>query len=200
MRDIRGSAEFSADGTMRHRLDRWWSDEPRALIGMANPSDAGAERNDPTIHSIIRLTRSLPGIGGFTAVNWRPRIATYPKDLHRWLASVDLHELADIDEANLELIRNLSADAGIRLAAWGDVVPLTPHTSAYKHALALNHTEALWCFGTTKSGAPKHPLARGKSRIPNGTLPSIWLPGVTTVEILPPVEMGAQERSDGAST
>lgn len=178
MIDIRGDALFSEDGEFRHRLDRWWSDEPRLLMCMANPSKAGADRNDPTIHSVIRLTRPLPGIGGFTIVNWEPKIATDPKDLYRWRAAVDLRELQEIHANNLAMIRDLSKTAAMRVLAWGDVIPLAPHTTATKRAMALDHSEALYCFGTTKSGAPKHPLARGKSFIATGTLPSVWLAGV----------------------
>jgi hypothetical protein len=72
MGDIQGSAVFTERNgwKLRMRLDRWWCDEPRALVRMANPSNAGAEWNDPTIHSLIRLTRRRPAIGGFTPVNW----------------------------------------------------------------------------------------------------------------------------------
>lgn len=178
MDDIRGDALFSTDRKLRHRLDRWWSDEPRALICMANPSDAGAERNDPTIHNLIRLVRPLPGIGGFTVVNWEPYIATDPKDLHRWRAEVDLRWLADTHGMNLALIAALSGPAAIRIVAWGDIVPQGPHTTQTQNAMSLNGLYALQAFGFTKSGRPKHPMARGKSRISNGTVPVIWRPSL----------------------
>jgi hypothetical protein len=175
MSDIRGDALFSDDGRFRHRLDRWWSAEPRALICMANPSKAGADKNDPTIHNVIRLTRALPGIGGFTIVNWEPYIATDPKDLFRWRASIDLRELQDIHAINLAMIRQLSNSAGVRIVAWGDVIPnVHPHTTATKRAMSLSMAVPLYCFGRTQSGAPKHPLARGKSFIPTGTRPTVW--------------------------
>jgi hypothetical protein len=43
MGDIQGSAVFTERNgwKLRMRLDRWWSDEPRALVCMANPSNAG---------------------------------------------------------------------------------------------------------------------------------------------------------------
>ncbi|WP_348629395.1 DUF1643 domain-containing protein [Methylobacterium sp. 17Sr1-1] len=59
-----GSAEFSTCGLHRYRLDRWWSDEPRALVCMRNPSTAGADRNDPTICRCARCCRGGPASAG----------------------------------------------------------------------------------------------------------------------------------------
>lgn len=33
---------------------------------------------------------------------------------------------------------------------------------------------ALWCWGMTSSGAPKHPMARGKHRIPADQKEILW--------------------------
>lgn len=174
MIDVKGDALFSPDRAMRHRLDRWWSDEPRALVCMANPSDAGAERNDPTIHNLLRLLRPVVGIGGFTVVNWEPYIATDPKDLHRWRDATDIREMQGIHEENLALVASLATVAPLRIIAWGEIVPLCRHTSRTLAAMSSDHQRALHAFGFTKSGAPKHPMARGKSRIPDGALPVIW--------------------------
>lgn len=179
MSDIQGSAIFSGETPplFRRQLSRWWSDAPRVLLCMANPSYAGADKNDPTVHSVVRLTRELPGCGGFDVVNWEPYIATSPADLHRWRdeASARTPDLVRAVRAeNLLLIRRLSADAYIRIVAWGDIVPLTPHTQHTLAAMSLDTTQNLYCFGRTKSGNPKHPMARGKSRIPNGTRPMLW--------------------------
>jgi hypothetical protein len=176
---IQGSAVFN-DGEpreYRHRLDRWWSDEPRALVLMANPSIAGADKNDPTIHNLIRLVRLWNGCGGFTVVNYEPYIATDPNNLRGWQAGMsrfDPDKLAAIRAENLLLIRQLSADAWIRIVAWGDIVPSTPHSDRTLAAASLDRTQSLYAFGFTKSGSPKHPLARGKSRIPDGARPAIW--------------------------
>lgn len=177
---IEGSAEFSCETPplFRHQLDRWWSEAPRALIGMANPSYAGADKNDPTIHSLLRLFSPLPGCGGFTVVNWEPYIATSPTDLYRWRdeatrATPDL--VRAIRAENLLRIRRLSANAFIRVIAWGDIVPTTPHTQQTILAMSLDRTEDLYALGFTKSGSPKHPMARGRSRIPDGTRPVVWL-------------------------
>lgn len=179
MSDIQGSAEFSDETPplFRRQLDRWWSDLPRALVCMANPSYAGADRNDPTIHSLVRLTRSLQGCGGFTVVNWLPYIATDPADLHAWRlrTSDNAPDLARaVCAENLARIRRLSVSAYARFVAWGDLVPFVPHTQQTLLALSLDRTHDLFAFGFTKGGSPKHPMARGKSRIPDGAQPVLW--------------------------
>lgn len=177
--DIQGSAVFSSEDTpiFRHQLDRWWSDAPRALICMANPSYAGADKNDPTIHSLVRLLTAVPGCGGFTVTNWEPYIATSPSDLHRWrdeAAKLSPELVRAIRSENLLRIRSLSVGAFVRIVAWGDIVPATPHTQQTVQALSLDGMQDLYAFGFTKSGNPKHPMARGRSRIPNGTRPMLW--------------------------
>jgi hypothetical protein len=175
---IQGSAVFSKDRMYRHRLDRWWADQPRALICMANPSKAGADENDPTVHSIIRLVRSWYGCGGFTVVNYEPVIATDPNAMRTWqagMARIDPEGLARVRAENLLLINRLSADAWIRIVAWGDIVPWpSKHSMDVLQAMSMNWTQDLYSLGLTKGGNPKHPLARGKSRIPDGQQPMLW--------------------------
>lgn len=173
---IQGSAEFSDEATplYRWRLDRWWSDEPRALICMANPSVAGGDKNDPTISTLIRLLRPLPGYGGFTVVNELPYIATDPKDLTRWRESEFPEIIREVSGKNETLIRELSARANIRIVAWGALVAMSPIARRVLNAMSLDRTVPLYCLGRTNNGAPKHPLARGTHRIPDGTVPTIW--------------------------
>lgn len=175
--DLYGTATFSDDTppTFRHQLTRYWADGPHALVCMCNPSYAGAYKNDPTIRSLIRLLRPLPGVAGFDVVNWEPFIATDCPSLHAWRKTVmATAEYVGIETYNLRLIRNLSAGAAIRIIAWGNLVPDTPHTQKVLAALSLDGAHSLYTFGTTKDGAPKHPMARGKHRIADGTMPTIW--------------------------
>jgi len=176
LNDVQGSAEFSEETPplYRWRLDRWWSDEPRALICMANPSIAGGDKNDPTVSTIIRLLRPLPGYGGFTVVNELPYIATDPKDLTRWRESEFPEVLRGVGRKNEELIRSLSLYAKVRIVAWGALVDMSPNARRVLNAMSLDRTEPLYCLGRTNNGAPKHPLARGKHRIPDGTTPMVW--------------------------
>lgn len=177
MSDLQGSAEFSGDAQHRHRLDRWWSDAPRALVCGCNPSQAGAEVNDPTVWRLVELLRPIPSIGGFTIVNWEDRVATDPAAMRAWRMHALHTDEAGYNrarDANLARIRALSEVAPIRIVAWGDLVPMERQTTLVLRALSLDWAHPLHAFGTTASGAPLHPMARGRSRIPPGTLPTLW--------------------------
>ncbi len=180
--DIQGSALFcdTEPKRYRYRLDRWWSDKPRALVCMANPSIAGADKNDPTIHSLVRLVQQWEGCGGFTVVNYEPFIATDPHDLRAWqigMSRLDPWRLSSIRETNVQLIRQLSQQAWIRVVAWGNIVQADQHSDRILNAMSFDHTEDLHAFGFTKAGNPKHPMARGKSRIPTGVKVGLWRGG-----------------------
>ncbi len=134
---------------------------------MANPSHAGAESNDPTIWSLLRLARSLP-VGGFTVVNAEPFIASAPTALHRWRHHAmerSLEHYRAVRRKNLALIRELSEIAAIRIVAWGRLLSSSPPAPRLLRALSLDFTRALHAFALTKDGCPKHPLARGRHRI-----------------------------------
>jgi hypothetical protein len=174
MAEIRGTAEFSACGLHRTRLDRWWSDEPRALVCMRNPSKAGADRNDPTVCRLRALLQGRPGIGGFTVVNADDRIATDPRDLEVWLAAQDVASLKVGRQANLDRIRSLAAAAPVRIVAWGNLLAPGLHADRVIAALSLHGTHPLHAFALTGDGAPIHPLARGRSRVPLGVPLVVW--------------------------
>lgn len=185
--ETKGSADFAevAGHILRMRLDRWWSDEPRALVCGCNPSMAGADVDDPTIRSVVRLTRRLPGIGGVTMVNWLPYVATAPADLHNWRGSIAWNSpdtWRTICAMNVRLISDLSETAGLRFVAWGNLVPEVPHTTAVLLALSLDGAHELHAFGQTKDGSPKHPLARGKHRIREDDQPVVWRPARPVTE------------------
>lgn len=170
-----GSAEFenSPIGKLRWRLDRWRGEGPRALIVMCNPSFAGSDKDDPTIRTIKRL---LPDtVAGFTVVNWEPYIATNPDDLYDWRETWGGNGTYEkIREVNYGLIRRLSESASIRYVAWGNLVPLVPHTQRVIMAISCDLKYPLCAFGLTKDGTPKHPMARGKSRISDGAETVVW--------------------------
>ncbi|GJE03105.1 DUF1643 domain-containing protein [Methylobacterium isbiliense] len=176
-REIRASALFSACGQFRHRLDRSWSDEPRALVCGCNPSMAGTARNDPTVCRLRALLRDRPGLGGFTLVNAEERIATDPADLARWLAGLHLPALQAQRRANLARIRALAAEAALCIVAWGNLVPPGPPADRVAAALSLDGRRPLYAFGFVGDGAPIHPLARGRSRVPLGAPLVEWRVG-----------------------
>lgn len=82
---IKGSAQFDPHHDCRLELRRWWVEEPLRWVAwlLQNPSDAGADRNDPTIFRIIHFSRAW-GYDGAIVVNLWPFIASRPADLWRW--------------------------------------------------------------------------------------------------------------------
>lgn len=176
MPEIHGSADFSRCELHRLRLDRWWSDEPRALVCMRNPSIANGLRPDPTIRNLVFLLQGRPGIGGFTVVNADDRIATDPADLEWWLETWIPDELRAIRAPNLIRIRELSAAAPVRIVAWGNLLRGGLHAERVIRAMSLDGKHPLYAFGTTADGAPKHPMARGHHRIPLGQPLVEWRP------------------------
>lgn len=176
MTTVHASADFSIDGKLRLRLDRWWEPGPRALICMTNPSKAGAHDNDATVWNLIALVRAL-GFPGFTVVNWLPYIATNPADLFAWrnaLLETDGPLYRTIHAKAIELVEAVTDSAAARFVAWGNLVPEVPHTTAILRALSGGGKYELLAFGLTKDGTPKHPAARGVHRLVPGTQPTIW--------------------------
>ncbi len=142
-------AVISACGKYRYLLRRVWNDDRmRALFVMLNPSTADAEVDDATIRSCIRLCRSWD-YGSFEVINlfgWR---ATDPREL----ANADEPIGQDNDRVAVAAIERCD----ITICAWG------AHKMAESRAdemrnLITSRRPAAFCLGTTKSGAPKHPL------------------------------------------
>lgn len=142
-------AVISDCGRYRYLLRRAWDHEkPRALIVMLNPSTADAEIDDPTIRSCIRLSRGL-GYGSFEVVNLFGLRATDPAELERAADPIGPQN-ATVGDAAINR-------CDIVICAWG------AHRMADRRARDMvvwvkGWKPAAYCLGTTKSGAPKHPL------------------------------------------
>lgn len=174
---IQASAEFSACREHRHVLSRWWSAAPRALVCGCNPSDAGEERNDPTVRATIALLRGRPGIGGFDLVNFGTRITSSPRAFDLWRADAWSRDPLAYERAGAEnhaQVRRLSQSAAVRIVAWGNLVRWSFEVQRLLDALTLGGAHPLLAFALTKDGAPRHPLARGRERIPLGLPLVVW--------------------------
>jgi hypothetical protein len=172
--DLLGEMEYSAvfDGPdNEHRLELrrvWDRAKPLLVVCMTNPSRASHLVNDPTVLALIWFGTQW-GYGGLLIVNgatWRS-------------ASPDEMRAAPEPESGLNwwhlqyAVNYAHANGGRALVAWGnDGADLEGCREFARRA--LNFGVELVCLGTTNDGHPKHPMARGKHRIPRDQPPIIW--------------------------
>ena len=148
-RYLENDAVISACGRYRYLLRRTWDHKkPRALYVMLNPSTADARVDDATIRSCVRLASSL-GYGSIEVVNVFAYRATNPDEL-----------LTADDPAGPENEWHVEAALGrcdVPILAWGAFPPAREASVYIRNAIRARRPAA-FCFGKTKSGAPKHPL------------------------------------------
>lgn len=150
---MKSTATLSPCGLYRYTLRRTWDDQLDPLIFvMLNPSTADASKDDPTIRRCVGYAKR-EGCGGILVLNLMAYRATHPNDLLK---------LADVDPvgpmSHLMLATHLeSADRVV--VAWG------AHRSANLPGAARSIelikgvcAGRMVCLGTSKSGAPYHPL------------------------------------------
>ena len=146
---LENDAVISDCGKYRYLLRRTWDHaKPRCLYIMLNPSTADARQDDATIRSCIRLASGL-GYGSIEVVNvfaWR---ATKPDEL---LAASD-----PCGPRNEDIVKAAIRRCYISICAWGAWPPADEASSYIRNAIRTER-RAAFCFGKTKSGAPKHPL------------------------------------------
>ncbi len=147
---IERNAVISDCGTYRYLLRRAWDHtKPRALLVMLNPSTADASIDDPTIRSCTRLMRGL-GYGSFEVVNLFGFRAADPNALGKAAG-------AAVGPDNDKIAAAAVERCDVAICAWG------AHWAAAGRSRRLfeiirSARPAAYCFGTTKNGAPKHPL------------------------------------------
>lgn len=115
---------------------------------MLNPSTADAELDDPTIRRCISFAKR-EGCTELTVVNLFAYRSTDPKQLYK----VDDPIGPQNDFYIKQAIR--AHDMGIVIAAWG-AHPIAINRA--KEILAMPEFADVLCLGTTKKGAPRHPL------------------------------------------
>lgn len=149
-----GGASFHGPGDC-YRASLWRVRESETLGRYAlwigtNPSTARGDVDDPTVRCEWYYTTLQLGLSGYLKMNLADYRATDPKALRS--APVPIRS-----NHNLGMIVAAARKASRVIAAWGAepmVAGLAPETA---QALAAEGIE-LWCLGTTKSGAPRHPL------------------------------------------
>lgn len=183
--DRTGWARFSDDMTMRLHLARSVSDGAKADINlmyglatmadranivaampydvtvflMCNPSDADAFKNDPTVGECVKFTGRWRSDILWVVNLWALR-SPYPADLRKRAVG-----FRGDDEVNDRAIVLACGIASRVVAAWGRNGQLDYRAAAVSRMLDICGVK-LHHLGTTQDGYPKHPLARGKHRIP----------------------------------
>lgn len=184
--DLTGWALFSDDMLMRYRLARSlrgtrlfvaedgsvWEKASgipalRVVFLMLNPSTADAFQLDPTVNECRKRAIAL-GADVLEVVNLFALRSPYPADLKKrsWGERGD-------DHVNNMAILHACAGAYRVIAAWGNHGALDCR-NAVVEGLLQTHGVPLYHLGTTNDGYPKHPLARGKHRIPADLQPQLW--------------------------
>lgn len=171
--DVTRGAVLSADGRYRYSLARGWADEGQVLgFVMLNPSTADAELDDPTILRCMKFARR-EGCRGIVVFN----LFSYRTSHPAVLKTVGLEEA--VGPGNREHIADwlrLFGATGFKavVCAWGNFAQGL-YRLPIESMLADAHVPTR-CLGKTKLGAPKHPLARGKERVPDDAPLRPWGP------------------------
>jgi len=153
---IEKTAIISPCEKYRYMLRRVWNyDRMRALVVMLNPSTADGQEDDATIRSLYRLLDTL-GFGSFEVANLFAYRATDPKEI-TWLDSPTA-----IGEGNDSQIEAIAHRCDVPIIAWG-AHSISEHChGTNRSAEIISQLEAirpaLFCFGTTLNGSPRHPL------------------------------------------
>ena len=138
-------AVLSRDARYRYTLWRRWCKGPAMMVIGLNPSTADADEDDPTIRRCVAFA-NREGCGALAVGNLFALRATDPKVL--------LHVSNPVGRENERWLRYLGQHASLIVAAWG-AAPIAKRQAVQ---VADMFCESLWCFGRTKSGAPRHPL------------------------------------------
>lgn len=145
-----GGAVFDQSERYRYLLwrDFTGSDGRTLLMVMLNPNNADEVHNDPTIRRCIGFAKSW-NFDRLEVVNLFAARAAKPEMLGKFREPVGPY--------NDDLIADRAEQAQQIILAWGNHGGLHDRDSAVVSILK-KHTSHLFCFGTTKTGMPRHPL------------------------------------------
>ena len=179
------SAKFNGPG-QRLTLSRTWDGRPRALVIGCNSSTADALKDDPTSRWWNRWFWNA-SFGGYDAANLYPFCTSSPAECRRIVESIeggawDIRD--DLYFVNLPHVVKLAKAAHQVFVCWGAIAwddMWIEHVVEEIQSGVAPYPD-LWCWGKTASGAPKHPLARGKHRISADQEPILWRAGHVSTE------------------
>jgi hypothetical protein len=162
------SARFSPDRRYRYTLRRQWDAEDALVFVMLNPSDADADRDDPTIKRCGATARRY-GYGGILVLN----LYAYQSSTPAVLWTVEDPVGPDNDVTLRRHLRVAARYSTPVVCAWGNGA--RPDRVAAFLALRPPGID-LRCLGTTLDGSPIHPSARGRHRVPADAPLLPWTP------------------------
>lgn len=162
----------------RIELVRRWGPGPKACIIGHNPSDAAEDRDDPTSRWWLEWCRAF-GFGSYTAVNLYPFCSPSPADCYRVVDEIDRGDWSARDAlhfVNLPAVVEAAKAADQVFVCWGAIARDPNWIEHVIEEIQFGYAPwpDLWCWGTNADGSPKHPMARGKHRIPKDQVPIIW--------------------------
>ena len=146
----------------RYTLGRTWDcKKERLLCVMLNPSTADANVDDPTITRCRKFAVGW-GYGGLVVGNLFALRSPDPRDLFQ--------QSDPVGPDNNCHLRQLAKECKTVVAAWGasaKAFSLFREREAYVKGLFPGRMK---CLETTAEGYPKHPMARGKHRVPDDAM------------------------------
>lgn len=162
----------------RLELRRTWGPGPIACVISCNPSTANALQDDPT-SLWWNAWFQLFGFGGYRAVNLYPFCTSSPAECRLradWTKTDDWYARDQILMTNLPHVVEVAKAADQLFACWGNIAWDDMWIEHVVEEIQGGEEPwpDIWCWGKTKSGAPTHPMARGKHRIPRDQKPILW--------------------------
>ncbi len=142
---ISSGAEFSPCAKYRYKLWRIWDNTlPKAMCIGLNPSNANANKNDPTINN-LKTALAILGYGGFYMMNLFAYISSKPEVL------LTCEDPLGENESKLKEVEALCDDV---IVCWGK---FKQAQDRIKQVLP-NYPNAK-CLGFNLDGTPVHPMA-----------------------------------------
>jgi hypothetical protein len=165
-----GPPEIARDATFigpyRIKLSRDWGEGRRALVIGCNPSTANALIDDPTSRWWNTWFKQA-GFAGYDAANLYPFCTSSPAECRAIVESDSNEARRALLNVNLPALTEFSRSASQVFVCWGAIAWDAEWISTVCNAILADRLRDpnLWCWGRTKNGSPKHPLARGSHRI-----------------------------------
>jgi hypothetical protein len=163
-------AAISVCGLYRTTLHRIWDrDRPMLVVCMLNPSTADHQKNDQTILALIHFAESW-GYGGLFIVNLFSLRTSSPAEMMKAANPFG----PDNGPAIAAAMAYARDNGGRLLCAWGNHGDHQDRAEWFCNRALQVYRLTLICLGTTKAWKPKHPMSRGKHRIPRDQPPIVW--------------------------